>query len=84
MNVNGSTITVVNTLVEKFPRHKPLRDFAAQTQKYYPNAREGSSINKEVEFSQHCKITVAQYLLKHRSGLRIAPIEVGCSRANCF
>ena len=84
VSVNGSTIAAVNTFVEEFSQHQPLTDFAAQIQKYYPEAREGSSINEEVEFSQHCEITVAQYLLEHGSGRRIAPIEVGCSKASCF
>ena len=84
VRVNGSTITAVNTFVEEFSQHKPLTDFTTQIQKYYPDAREGSSINEEVEFSQHCEITVAQYLLEHGSGLRSGPIEVGCSKASCF
>ena len=84
VSVNGSTITAVNTFVEEFSQYQPLTDFTTQIKKYYPEAREGSHINEEVEFSQHCEITVAQYLLEHGSQFRIAPIEVGCSKASCF
>ena len=70
--------------MEEFSQHQQLTGFAAQIQRYYPNTREGSSINKEVEFSPHYEITVAQHLLEHGSGLRIAPTEVGCSKATCF
>ena len=84
MSVNGSTITAVNTFVEEFSQHQPLTDFTTQIRKYYPEAREGSHINEEVEFSQHCEITVAQYLLEHGPGSRNGPIEVGCSKASCF
>lgn len=70
--------------MEEFLQHQSLTDFAAQIQMYYPDAKEGSHINEEVEFLQYCELTVAQYLLEHESGVRFALIKVGYLKASGF
>ncbi|KAL2053374.1 hypothetical protein ABVK25_006368 [Lepraria finkii] len=84
--VYNSTLEALNTWSTVYPSDSPLQDFELQLKEYYPDAKEGQSGKIKILFSQHCELTVANYLLRLKTATKslLGPIEIGCSKASCF